>query len=414
MERDRKVSIFMLSDKMNLRSIFTGVIPLFVLAHFSHHVLTALTVPLLPFIRSDFALDYTQSGMVVSAFTLAYGIGQLPAGWLADRAGARFVITVSISGVALAGLFVGLSQTFFMIVVSLALMGLAGGGYHPAAAPLISMTVESKKMGRALGFHIIGGSASYFLAPLIGVAIAAAWGWRGTYAGIAVPTFFFGIFFYFVLRRIEGRGERKPAPAGRSAENQTPPMHWRSLAAFVVLSTFSAAIINSIIAFIPLFMVDHFGVSKKTAAAFLAIIYSAGLWAAPLGGSLSDRFGSVRMILTLSFILGPMIYLLSHMPYGIGFAALLLVIGMILMMRMPVSEAFIVSHSPAHLRSTILGIYFFSAIEGGGVLTPVIGYLIDQFGFYSAFTASAAAMVAVSLICSMFLKPRPESHHETV
>lgn len=70
-------------------------------------------------------------------------------GWLADRTGARFVITVSISGVALAGFFVGLSQTFLMIVVSLALMGLTGGGYHPAAAPLISMTVKSKKLGRA-------------------------------------------------------------------------------------------------------------------------------------------------------------------------------------------------------------------------------------------------------------------------
>ena len=139
------------------------MIPLFVLAHFGHHVLTALTVPLLPFVRNDFALDYTQSGMVISAFSLAYGIGQLPAGWLADRVGARLVITIGISGVALAGLFVGLSQTYIMLIAFLALMGLAGGGYHPAAAPLISMSVEHKNLGRALGVHIIGGSASFFL-----------------------------------------------------------------------------------------------------------------------------------------------------------------------------------------------------------------------------------------------------------
>jgi FSR family fosmidomycin resistance protein-like MFS transporter len=389
---------------MNLGSVFMGLVPLFVLAHFSHHVLTALTVPLLPFIRNDFALDYTQSGWVVSAFSLAYGIGQLPAGWLADRAGARFVITVSISGVALAGLFVGLSQTFIMIIVSLALMGLAGGGYHPAAAPLISMSVEPKNLGRALGFHIVGGSATYFLAPLIGVAIATAWGWRGTYIGIAVPTFFFGMLFYFVLSRIEDRRERKPIPVKHTAGDKTTQWRWRGLVAFVVLSAFSAAITSSIIAFIPLFMIDHFGVSKKTAAAFLAIIYSAGLWAAPLGGWLSDRIGRVRMILTMSFLLGPVIFMLSHVPYGIGFGAVLLVIGMILMMRMPIAEAFIVSHSPAHLRSTILGIYFFSAIEGGGVLTPVIGYLIDQFGFYTSFSTSAAAMVTVSFICFLFLR----------
>jgi FSR family fosmidomycin resistance protein-like MFS transporter len=380
------------------------MVPLFVLAHFSHHILTALTVPLLPFIRNAFVLDYTESGLVISSFSLAYGIGQLPAGWLADRIGARLVITVSISGVALAGIFVGLSQTFIMIIVSLALMGLAGGGYHPAAAPLISMSVEPKNLGRALGFHVVGGSATYFLAPLLGVAIATTWGWRSTYVGISVPTILFGILFYFMLSRGEGRRQRKPIPAKSIGEKKTSPLHWSSLVAFITLSAFSAAIISSIIAFIPLFMIDHFGVSKKTAAAFLAIIYSAGLWAAPLGGSLSDRIGRVRMILVMSFFLGPVIYMLNYVPFGIGFGALFLVIGIIFMMRMPVTEAFIVSHSPVHLRSTILGIYFFSAIEGGGVLTPVVGYLIDTYGFYTSFTVSAVAMVTVSFICFLFLR----------
>jgi DHA1 family multidrug resistance protein-like MFS transporter len=318
--------------------------------------------------------------------------------------GARFVIVIGISGVALAGFFVGLSQTFIMIIVFLVLMGLAGGGYHPAAAPLISMSVKPKNLGRALGFHIIGGSASFFLAPLIGVAIATAWGWRGTYTGIAVPTFFLGILFYFVLRRIEGQEAQVPKSAKGLSQKKTSQSHWRSLVAFIILSTFTAAVIASTVAFIPLFMVDHFGVSKKTAAVFLAIVYSAGLWAAPLGGSLSDRIGRVRMIVAMSFVLGPVIYMLNIVPYGIGFAALLLVIGMILMMRMPIAEAFIVSHSPEHLRSTILGIYFFSAIEGGGVLTPVVGYLIDQFGFNISFAITCAAMVTVSFICFLFLR----------
>jgi len=65
-------------------------------------------------IRSDFALDYTQSGLVISAFSLAYGIGQLPAGWLADRIGRQVMITMGIIGVAAAGLLVGLSQTYIM------------------------------------------------------------------------------------------------------------------------------------------------------------------------------------------------------------------------------------------------------------------------------------------------------------
>jgi len=48
--------------------IFSGLLPLFALAHFAHHLLTALPVPLLPMIRSDFGLDYTQSGVGLLGF----------------------------------------------------------------------------------------------------------------------------------------------------------------------------------------------------------------------------------------------------------------------------------------------------------------------------------------------------------
>ena len=369
-----------------------------------HHTLTALTVPLLPFIRSDFSLDYVQSGWVVSAFSLSYGLGQLPAGWLADRVGARLILTMGISGVALAGLLVGIAPTFIMIIVSLSIMGLAGGGYHPAAAPLISTSVERKNMGRALGFHIIGGSASYFLAPLIGVAIAATWNWRGSYLTIAVPTLIFGIFFYALLRPYEDTEKKKQKLEDDRSGSSEDSLNKRDLVFFMILSTCTGAVITSTIAFIPLFMVDHFGVSKKTAGGFLSLLYSTGLWAGPLGGYLSDRFGKIRMILLMCFILGPVVYLMKDVPYGPGFAVLILLIGTILMMRMPISEAYLVQQTPEKYRSTVLGIYFFCVMEGGGLLTPLVGYLIDRFGFQTSFSITGGALLAVTAVCYGFLR----------
>jgi MFS family permease len=99
------------------RRFFPGLVPLFVLAHCAHHILTALPTPFLPMIRDDFHLNYTQSGLLLSAFSLSYGLGQLPAGWLADRIGQVILITMGICGVALAGLLVGFSQTYTMAVV---------------------------------------------------------------------------------------------------------------------------------------------------------------------------------------------------------------------------------------------------------------------------------------------------------
>ncbi|MFC1904736.1 MFS transporter [Chloroflexota bacterium] len=390
--------------KRSLRVLIFGVVPLMVLAHFSHHLLTALPIPLLPMIRSDFALNYTQSGWVISAFSLANGIGQLPGGWLADRIGPRLMITIGISGVALAGLLVGLSQTYVMLIVFLALMGLLGGGYHPAAPPLISASVDPKNRGRALGFHVIGGSASFFLAPLIAAAIAAAWSWRGSFIGLAVPTMLLGIMFHILLGKRITEKKAGQSATGNHIEAPPTPGRVRRLTVFIALSAFNHAVIYSTISFIPLFLVDNFGVSRETAAALIAIIYSSGLWAGPLGGHLSDRWGRVPMILTTCFIAGPIIYLLTLIPYIWGIIIVLASIGMIQYVRMPVSQAYIIGQTSERNRSTILGIYFFSGNEGGGVLTPVLGYLIDRFGFHSSFTMAGIALVAVTLVCSVWLR----------
>lgn len=373
------------------------------LAHFAHHLVTALPVPLLPLIRSEFNLDLVQAGLVISAFSLSYGIGQLPAGWLADRVGPRLMITIGICGVALAGLFVGLSQTYIMMIVFMVLMGVIGGGYHPSAASLISASVAPEYQGRALGFHLVGGSGSFFLAPLIAAAVAAAWGWRGSFIALAVPTAIFGVILYFLLGRRVGTTNTRPVATDRHEEVPPSPGRWRRLVIFMLLSTVVQAVTFAVIAFIPLFMVDHFGVAEETAAVFLAIIYSAGLWASPLGGYLSDRLGSLPVVLVVSLVTGPVIYLLTLAPGGLGIGALLLVIGVVMYVRMPVSEAYIIGQTPQRRRSMILGIYYFASMEAGGVLVPVMGFLIERFNYYTSFTIAAASVTAVTLISALFL-----------
>jgi MFS family permease len=71
---------------------------------------------------------------------------------------------------------------------------------------------------------------------------------------------------------------------------------------------------------------------------------------------------------------------------------------------MPVSEAYIIEQTQEGNRSLILGIYFFSSSEGGGLLTPVIGSLIDHFGFDRSFSTAGAAVLLVTFLCSFWLR----------
>ncbi len=391
-------------QKLKPRAVLGVMMPLFIVGHFSHHVLASITVPLIPFIRSAFDLDYAQSGLVISAFTLANGIGQLPAGWLADRVEPRKLLTVGISGVALAGILVGLSPTYALMLVSLVLMGILSGGYHPTAPPLIAAWVRPENLGRALGLHNIGGGASHFLTPLIAVAVANAWGWQNAYIAMGIPTAVFGILFYLRLGQLNAREKAShDNMAKKEGSVDFRPERMSRIVIFLIFSTFTAAIIISVVSFIPLLLVDHFHVSKEAAAALLSLIYVAVFWASPLGGYLSDRVGSVRVTFAVCLIAGPIIFLFTVLPYGLGVFALLVLVGTVIFARMSASETFIVSKTPPDRRSTILGIYFFTGMEGGGILTPVLGYAIDRLGFPTAFTIAGGAVLTVTLICAFLL-----------
>jgi len=246
-------------------------------------------------------------------------------------------------------------------------------------------------------------AAGFEHAPPSAAAIAAVWGWRSPFIGLAIPAMAFGVVFYVVLGRLEGAGKADgdiDSGHGKASESGG---RWRKLVPFLVLSTFTQAVILSVVAMIPLYMVDHFGVAEEKAAALIALVYSSGLWAGPGGGQLSDRLGRVTGVVAVCFIAAPVIYLLNVAPYLWGIGALLVALGIIIYVRMPVSEAYIVGSTSERHRSMVLGIYYFSTMEGCGVLTPVVGNLIDRFGFHSTFTLAAAAGMAGTRVCSIWL-----------
>jgi MFS family permease len=355
-------------------------------------------------IRNEFALNYTQAGTIIAAFSIPYGISQLPAGWLADRIGRPILIGIGIGGVALAGFAVGLSHTYMMLLIFLAVMGVLGGGYHPASPPLISASVAPEKRSQALGWHLSGSALSFFLAPLLGVGIAAALNWRASYIILSIPVLIIGIVLYIFTSRLSPVKNNISSVDRTSSPDISDKKRRNRLAALIIFVTFNQAVIIGIISLIPLFLVDILKTTEGAAAIYLAIIYSAGFWAGPLSGFLSDKLGrTMPLIIAVCLLAGPVIYLLNFAPAGIAIGTLLLLLGVVFNVRMPLTESYIVKETSDKNRSSILGIYYFMGLEGGGVLTPAVGFSLDKLGFASTFTIAAIATTAVTLLCLVWL-----------
>lgn len=341
---------------------------------------------------------------MTSAFTLSYGISQLPAGFLTDRIGPRTMITISICGIGLSGLLIGITNSYILMLLFLVMMGIAGGGYHPAAPPLLAASVPPQIRGKAFGFHLIGGTGAFFLAPLIGAGIAATWGWHEAFLVLAIPTIIFGIAFYWFISRVV---IKKTAAAAAEIKTEEPPRPagWmRQLVLFLILTALISSLSSSASSFTALFVVDRFGVTAAAAAVYVGILNSTGIWASPLGGYLSDKIGHIPALLISCLAAGPVIFLLTVAPYGAGFIIVLLTWGALSSIRMPTTESYIMSRASANRQSTLFGIYYFASQHGSGILAPLLGVLIDHFGStVAAFNVVAAATLGLTLLVGAFL-----------
>jgi len=386
-----------------LRSVFKGFLPVYVLAHFVHHILIALPAPLLPLIRNEFSLSYTKAALIQSSFSWTYGAAQIPAGFLADRIRPRILLIIGICGVAAAGILVGLSRTYVMMLSFLVLMGILGGGYHPSAAPMVSAAAPENR-GRALGFHEVGASFSFVVTPFIATAIASVGGWRSSFVSLAIPTMIVGLLMIKFTRRPKLAAEARGEVKYHTEDTVMPTGRVRRLVAFLLLSVLAGGIVSSVFAFITLYAVDNFGASITGAASFLVIMNSAGIWISPLGGYISDRLGRIPLVVSSCLISAFVLYMLNWAPYYWGLAGLALLHGMAMYTRMPVSEAYIMGETTERNRSLVYGIYYFSMTETSAVFAPIMGYLMDNYGFSNCFTWASIAIVVVTLILTPLLR----------
>ena len=385
------------------RSFFLTVLPMYILGHCAHHLLTALPMPLLPFIRSEFGLDYTHAAFVTSSFAIAAGFGQLPAGWLADKIGATIPLLMGILGVAVFGIFIGTSQTYIMLLILMMLMGLMSGGYHPAATPMISNSVPPAQRGRALGWHLIGGNVAFFFGPIVAGVIAGFWGWRGAFICLAIPTGIIGVVFLAFLKSGSSKVHAEQLKKEHGEEQPPPPGNIRRLVAFLTMTVLAGGAGMSVMAFFTLYAVDILGLTEANAAKILSLIFVSGLYAGPIGGWLSDKFGRVPIIVICGVVDGLMIFALPRVQWGFLFFLVLFAMGLVLALRMPVTEAFLIGQTAPRYRSRVFALYYFTMQYTGAVFAPFMGKLVDLWGFTRCFTISAIIVVVVTLGTMPFL-----------
>lgn len=377
----------------------------FAVAHFAHHVTNSIFSALLPFIRTSFGLSYLESGFAASAYTIASGVTNPPLGVLADRVGARRVIVGGLVLIALSSVAIGLAGSYWQLLFFLMLMGVASGTYHAPASALIAEVFGPARRGVAMGTHTTAGHLSFFVVPLLAGGLATASSWRAPYLLFAVAPLLCALLVW----RVAPLGVRSTERHSWLATFSDIAGVARAIGPLVSLSIVAQVLLSAAFTYLTLYLVDARGFSPLIAAGLYGLPQAAGLVGAPLGGTLSDRFGRPRVLLAGLVLMGPAAWALLVAPEW-WIVVPLFVLGIGQAIRMTTTEVLVVDNAPPARRSTILGTYYLVNQPVGGVAAPVFGAIAEVAGLAATFSGLAVAFVvlsAIALVISFTIRRAP-------
>ncbi|MGE3803221.1 MAG: MFS transporter [Gemmataceae bacterium] len=126
------------------------------------------------YIKQDLGLSNFEISVVLGAFFLSYALGQVPSGFLADRHGARLMLTLYILIWSFFTGLTGLAGGFVMLVLFRLGVGIGQAGAYPTCGGLISKWVPFAARGQASSLIAFGGRIGGSFAPLL-TALFIVW-----------------------------------------------------------------------------------------------------------------------------------------------------------------------------------------------------------------------------------------------
>jgi MFS family permease len=135
-----------------------------------------------PSIKAELGLSDSQMGWVFSAFTLSYALFEVPAGWFADRYGARVALARIVLWWSAMTALTGWVGSFAALFAVRLLFGVGEAGAFPTSARVYARWQPARLRGRLFGVLIMSAAlAGAATQPLV-VAMLGSVGWRSTFA----------------------------------------------------------------------------------------------------------------------------------------------------------------------------------------------------------------------------------------
>lgn len=362
--------------------MYSGMLPL---------ILLALTQPL--------GLTYAQVGFVSMVYSLAGSLSQPFFGWLGDRRGARPMAVLGVAAIAVTVGVMRFVDSYAILVLLATIAGLGSAAFHPQGATLAARASD-KQRGAAASLFMLGGNMGFAFGPIFNTAIFALTGdfMPETLAALGLAQAAI-IYWALALQQRE-----------HFATLHTPSMPTFQRAAISVILTLTTVMFlrawvhSSVSTYVPQ-VFKTFGYSNADAGNVLFSVLMPLAIGGLIGGTLSDKIGRRRILVTTTFLSGPALWLLMNagtIPvYVIG-----IVLGLMMGASTPVTLVMAQSLVPRGL-GLMSGIVLGFTFVAGAIGVAISGFVADQIGLLQTMNLNAVLPMLAAALALFLPDDRP-------
>ncbi|HUQ90890.1 MAG TPA: MFS transporter [Bryobacteraceae bacterium] len=349
---------------------------------------------LAPTILKETHLNAEEYGWIISAFSVAYMIGNPVWGRLLDRVGVGVGMAAAVGFWTLASVSHAFAIGFWSFALARAALGFGEGATFPGGLRTIMQTLDVRLRSRGIAVAYSGGSLGAVVTPVIVTPIALLWGWRGAFWFTGLVGMAWLTWWYFVSRREDIRQRRMAADAGLAHPGFLDRRLWGFMAVYALGGLPLAFVLYTA----SLYLGQSMGLSQASIGKLL--------WIPPLGweagyffwGWQADRAGlrsGGSMTAFRRFFLLLMV-LSIPLAFGVHLRSVWLLMGL-LFFAMFVAAGFViigVAYATSIYSSDHAG--FLAGLGAGSwsavvaLLMPWFGHFFDQRDYNRAFTLAAA------------------------
>ncbi|WP_324287894.1 MFS transporter [Luteolibacter sp. SL250] len=358
-------------------------------SHLLNDTIQALIPSIYPILKKDYALSFTQLGLITFAFQLTASLLQPVVGLVTDRRPMPYSLPVGM-GMTLVGLIaLAYAGSFHSILISAALVGGGSAIFHPEASRIAHMAA-GRRRGFAQSLFQVGGNAGTAVGPLLAAWIIVPHGQKSLVVFSAIALL--GVLVLWQIGKWQGsnlhRIHRKPKSAGVSSVS--PVSRNRVVLAMTVLVVlvFSKYVyLSSLTSYYTFYLIDRFHISVQSAQMHLFLLLFAVAVGTIVGGPVGDRIGRKRVIWGSILGVAPFSLALPHVNL-LTTGILSVFIGLILASAFSAILVYAQELLPGKV-GMVAGLFFGLAFGIAGIGSAVLGKVADIHGINFVFQICA-------------------------